>query len=206
MHNTSRVADEPYPNLLREMGFGGFPSLAFLDAEGEKRAVPNARDVAVFESTLHALGVVDALSAKAERSAEEDAELFAARLDLGAIPFAEARPLAEKHLKSLPAARAVEVENELRLLEMADVLRRAGKERTKAFADFAAMAKADRAPTGPRSSTFWIGVMSFALEQKDAELLERGIHAMETEFATRPGLDAMLARFRDGLAELKKKD
>jgi hypothetical protein len=34
LHNTSHVDDEPYPTLLREKGFTGFPSLCFMDAEG----------------------------------------------------------------------------------------------------------------------------------------------------------------------------
>ena len=34
MHNTSWVDDEPYPNLLREKGGNGWPTSAFLAADG----------------------------------------------------------------------------------------------------------------------------------------------------------------------------
>ena len=34
LHNTSRVADEPYPDLLREKGGNGFPTVSFLAEDG----------------------------------------------------------------------------------------------------------------------------------------------------------------------------
>ena len=35
LHNTSQVDDEPYPDLLSEKGFRGFPSVAVMDSVGD---------------------------------------------------------------------------------------------------------------------------------------------------------------------------
>ena len=34
LHNTSRCDDEPYPNLLKEKGGNGFPTMSYLAADG----------------------------------------------------------------------------------------------------------------------------------------------------------------------------
>ncbi|MGH7152014.1 MAG: hypothetical protein ACREIU_15020, partial [Planctomycetota bacterium] len=43
LHNTSRLKEEPYPELLREKGGRGFPYLVFLDSDGGVIARHDAR-------------------------------------------------------------------------------------------------------------------------------------------------------------------
>ena len=60
LHNTSRVDDEPYPRLLQEKGFGGFPSLCFMDADGNVLITQGQRSVAAFEeSRVKLQGLMD---------------------------------------------------------------------------------------------------------------------------------------------------
>jgi hypothetical protein len=102
LHNTSRVEDEPYPTLLTDMGFRGFPSLAVLDAEGNKLAEPAGRSVASFEKTVKAAKAYVELNAKAKAEPENDKlqkQLFFAELDLGKLDFDEAKQKAAE-LKS----------------------------------------------------------------------------------------------------------
>ena len=55
LHVTTRIAGRKYDGLLGEKGFRGFPSLAFMDAEGNILAKPQSRSVTAFESTRTAL-------------------------------------------------------------------------------------------------------------------------------------------------------
>ena len=57
----------PYDRLLQEKGFGGYPSLAFMDAEGNVIGKPNDRTVASFASSRDALMSIDSVRTKAER-------------------------------------------------------------------------------------------------------------------------------------------
>ena len=79
MHNTSRVDDEPYPQLLQEKGFGGFPSLCFMDAGGNVLVRQSARTVVAFEGTASRLNSLFELRAKVESLRAEIARLRAAR-------------------------------------------------------------------------------------------------------------------------------
>jgi len=203
VHNTSHVDGEPYPTLLRDMGFGGFPSLAFLDAGGKKLASPPGRDVQTFETTLRALTEWSALSDKERRTAEEDAVLFVAELDLGMLSLDDARAR-RASLEGLTEAQAKHADNEILLLEVAAIQREAGRNAAQAAAAYATMAKEGRIPTGPRTARFWMGVLSHADESKDPELLELGIARFRAEFGDRPGADRMLQRYVDALAALKK--
>ena len=185
------------------MGFGGFPSLAFLDAEGNKLTQPAGRDVETFAKTLTALKAWQALAEKPKRSKAEEAQLFLAELDLGKLDLEQTKERLKANQDALTKEQSAHVANELLLLEVAGIQKAAGRDAAKAQEAFAAMATAGRAPKGPRSVTFWFGVMTHAMKQEDAKLLESALTTIKTEAAGRPGLDRMLKSFEDKLAELK---
>ena len=207
LHNTSRVDDEPYPTLLQDKGFGGFPSLAFMDAEGEVLAEPQGRDVADFETALAALIKWRALAEKADRTSAEEAELLLAELDLGKLAFDAAR---ERYaaLDGLTDAQKAKIENELLFLEVADIQKKVGRDRSKipeANAAIAAMAKAGRIPTdaGMRAMRFWGPVMAHADETKDVELFEQGVNVAHAVLGDDPRGARYLESIDKRLAELK---
>jgi hypothetical protein len=185
------------------MGFGGFPSLAFLDATGKKLGSPAGRDVGIFEKTLAALGAWRELAEKPERSPAEEVSLFLAELELGMLSLEDARSR-RAALDGLSDEQAARADGEILMLEIADIRQKAGRDVKQANAAYAAMVKDGRTPTGPRALQFWLGVLTHGLETKDAELLELGIGRFKAEFGARPGSDRMLQRFVDALAELKK--
>ena len=56
----------PYDKLLREKGFGSYPTLAFMDADGDVIGQPSDRTIASFASTRDALIEVQAVRKKAD--------------------------------------------------------------------------------------------------------------------------------------------
>ncbi|MEZ5963550.1 MAG: hypothetical protein R3F56_06860 [Planctomycetota bacterium] len=106
------MEDEKYGDLLRQKGFRGFPTLAFMDAEGEVLTSKVSRAVPAFRRTAAVLATVAELSkADKEGKLEGDAaaKLLLARIDLGEMDLARATerrnaikgPLSEASKQSL---------------------------------------------------------------------------------------------------------
>lgn len=86
LHLTTRIEGRKYDGLLKEKGFRGFPSLAFMDAEGEVVATPPDRSVLAFELCLSALTRFDDVKARADAGdGEAVAELLIIEHDLGRV-------------------------------------------------------------------------------------------------------------------------
>ena len=125
MHNTSRVDDEPYSTLLQDKGFGGFPSLAFMDAEGNVLSPQRQRSVAGFTRTLGLVENYVALKTRAEGGDETVAnELFLVELDLDKLDYDTARTR-YAGLKDLSDAQTARIDGELKEMEMQGLLARA---------------------------------------------------------------------------------
>src|SRR5687768_3533771 len=94
LHNTSRVEGVKYDDLLRVKGFNSFPTLAFMDAEGEVLTSQVPRSVSGFQQTAAALRELGELR-KAEKegklAGDAAARLLLAQIDLGTVEPAEAK-------------------------------------------------------------------------------------------------------------------
>jgi hypothetical protein len=79
----TKIEGHPYDNLLRDKGFGGFPSLAFMDAEGNVLAKQGERSVEGFRKTHKAVANFQDLQARIKKG-EKGLEfaLFVAEWDL----------------------------------------------------------------------------------------------------------------------------
>ena len=76
----------PYDKLLQEKGFRGYPTLAFMDAEGNVIGKPNDRTVAAFASSRDALMAIGEVRARAEAGDKKAAiELLFLEFALGEI-------------------------------------------------------------------------------------------------------------------------
>jgi hypothetical protein len=172
LHNTSRVEDEPYPTLLQDKGFRGFPSLCFMDADGNVLTKPTQRTVANFGETHAQTKKLLAIRAKGDKaSPAEQKELFLAELDLGLIKAEEIQPRADK--LTLSAEEKARVAGKVVDLEVADIMaksRDAGPEKTGEA--LVALLKAGKTPS-EQNTMFWGGVLRHASTQKDAELAKR---------------------------------
>lgn len=173
LHNTAAsprqeaLPDDKYPRLLSEKGFRGFPSLCFMDAEGNVLLQP-PRSVAAFRDTK----TVIELRAKGDKlSAPEHKALFLAELRSGQIKREDVQPRADK-LTLSPEEKAL-VASKLVDMEVADILRKAREEGPeKTGESLAALLAAGKTP-GEDNTGFWAGILRHASAQKDGELAQR---------------------------------
>ncbi len=175
LHNTSRVEDEPYPKLLGEKGFRGFPSLCFMDAEGTVLAKP-PRSVAGFRETHTQAKRVLELRAKGDKaSADEQKQLLLTELRMGLLQRDEIQPRADK--LTLSADDKAYVAGKLVDFEVAEIVgksRQEGPEKTTEA--LLALLAAGKTPSDD-NTMFWSQMLRHASTAKDAELAQRA-HAV----------------------------
>lgn len=198
MHNTSHVEGEPYGNLLREKGFGGFPTMAYLDAEGEVLTSSMPRSVEGFQKVHGALGAEQAFAAKAKAgklSPTDTAKWLLARIDLGKVQLDAAQTEYASIEGKLSADLKKEIAPKLIDLEFAQVMTaanaasRARKPREEVTAEVTAklkaMLEAKKIPSDASAFNFW------------AQLLQAG---------KRDGDEALEARAKTELEALASRD
>ena len=161
---------------------GGFPSLAFMDAEGEVLTSPRQRSVESFNATLDGVQNYLRLKEKAAGGDETVANaLFLAELDVSTVShpkvgFEEAvARFAE--LRGWTADEKKTIENELVSLEFVSIIiegRQLGSGRAarKKAAD---MAKAGRIPSGRMATEFWRYNIQHAEAEGDWLLFTRAV-------------------------------
>jgi hypothetical protein len=186
LHNTSRVDDEPYPTLLQDKGFGGFPSVCFMDADGNVLAKPG-RSVAAFRETHTQAKALAALRGKTNRTPAEDKELFLTELKLDLVPVGEIQARADKVAdlskdeQALVAQKIVDGE----VMALLRDARKAGPEATSE--KLLALAKAGRTPSDAMGGMFWQQVLSGASAQKDAEMAQQAYDNLMRIFGKEKG-------------------
>lgn len=205
LHNTSRCDDEKYDRLLQEKGFTGFPSLCFMDDEGNVIAKQGARTVDGFEATLAKVQEYVAVKQKAAKGgAEAEKALFLAQLDLDMLKPDELKAKADK--LSLSDADKALVAQKLTDAEVA-ALQREVSSRKLPNDEFAAklleIAKQGRRPSESQARQFWNGVLTAAAAQKDAAMAESAVAELEKRAPEGPGGDAMKRRWRQLLDQAK---
>jgi hypothetical protein len=205
LHNTSRVEDEKYPTLLQDKGFRGFPSICFMDAEGNVLTKPG-RSVQAFVDTHQETMSLAALRGKKARTAAEDKQLFLAELKLDLIAAEQIQARADKLTldaaeKAMVAGKLVDAEVQALFGKM----RETGPEKTAAAA--AEMAKAGKVPTAAVSGMFWNQVLVHASKQKDAALAQQAFDALQKRYADEksPGIERQKQNWQKLLDEAKAK-
>ncbi len=202
------MEDEPYPTLLREKGFGGFPSLAFMDAEGEVLTSPRQRSVEGFNATLDGLQNYLTLKEKAANGDKTVANaLFLAELDLGKVEFAEATARFAE-LRGFTADEKKNIESQIVGLEFTSMIsevRQLGLGIAAARKRAADMAKASRAPSGQMAGQFWTYCMRHADTDEDGKLYEESLTHLKKIYADNPRFQADLPDLETRLKELKGK-
>lgn len=178
-HITSRVDDEPYPNLLQEKGGMGFPHIAMLDAEGDVLTIhQSSRSVEGFQESLDKSSEVLALQMKADAGdANAKVEVFLMQLDMMSFEDAKAK-LSE--VKALPAFaqqvdsdRMAEIEQTLVNLEVNDIISgvRSEEDQEAAAEKLIALKSAGRTPTGQTAMMFWNTLLNHAATKRDVKMI-----------------------------------
>lgn len=179
-HITTKLNSDPDQALLSEKSSRvAFPTLLFLDQEGEVLARQGERSVAAFTKSVHALELIKRLekpAANGDKSAK--AALFMAKLDLGKFDFKSAK-VASASLK-LNAQQRKALDSSLVNLEVDQIYAEARKNRSygELPAKFLAMKNAGRIPTSKYPTLrFWTQIMNLAQKNRDAKLYEEAMKA-----------------------------
>jgi hypothetical protein len=197
VHNTSRVDDEPYPNLLFEKGGNAFPTVAFLAADGKLlHQVPfeaMMRDgVAQFEASLSALQAWQRL--KTKLGDQDSKELFLAEMELGMLPFAQARARFAE-LEGFDEGQKARLTQELIDLEFSGILRTLKRDNgAEVGKQFLAMLDADRIPKSRQITSFWQYIFVHAEAAGDVAVFERALERAKKEVD-----DERAARYLDSV-------
>jgi len=207
LHNTSQVNDEPYPKLLQEKGFRGFPTLCFMDADGNVLTKPTARTVANFVETQAATKDLMVLKAKGDKLTDAEAkQLFLTELNMDMIAAGDIQKRADA-VKGLSEADMALVAGKIVDGEFSAILQQpiprgdAAAQKTameETMARVAEMAKAGKVPTGQRTLQFWSMALQHAATAKDVGLAEKAFAALEGS----PDAQRMPAPRREGWKKL----
>lgn len=181
LHNTSRVEDEPYPTLLQDKGFGGFPSLAFMDADGNVIAKQGERTVDGFQKTHAKVKALMDLRQTVARGSDEKLQkkLLMAELDLNLLSADEIKQRVAA-IKNLTNEERATVDRKLVDAEVRDLQQKSrelGMEKVaEAVAD---IAKAGRRPSDDVAVQFWVLTLRHAENTTDGKLGEEAFGHLE---------------------------
>lgn len=205
MHNTSRVDDEPYPKLLQEKGFGGFPSLCFMDADGNVLIKQGDRTVSGFEKTLTRLGERQELAKKAKAGdAKAEKQLFLVDLGLGTLSAEDIQAKAKK--LTLSKQEQQQVDEALTDAEVAGIAAKARQlGPDKANEQVAEIAKSGRRPSEAQAYRFWAMTLQYAAKEKDAKLGEQAYAELEKAMGSDKRYDRMKPQLRKLLDQAQGK-
>lgn len=204
LHNTSHVADEPYPNLLSEKGGIGFPTMSYLDAEGNLlKQVGHVTPVAELEKAYGELQVWASLRAAADSgkaTAKQETELFLLELAMGNRPYAEMQARAAS--VKIPSDDKAAIEQQLVNLQFSEILRATPRsEQHLGGEKFLAMFRDGRIPNTSTETSYWQYMFAFATKQRDVPLFEELLGHVKKAKAG----DARLKRYLTSLEEQLEK-
>ncbi|RMH04851.1 MAG: hypothetical protein D6702_02080 [Planctomycetota bacterium] len=206
LHITTRIEGHPYDNLLREKGGRGFPTLQFMDADGNTLAVQSERTVAGFERTLAELTRLLDLEkrvAAGEKGLENG--LFLARFRLGRISYAEAREQAGR-LKDLTAEQKRELAALLLDGEVQEIISGAGRDPEKIAAAgrrLKELLAEGRMPSEKIRPMMWSFLLRYADQEGDADLYARALAWYQEQYGDEPRAESFLKRLQERLKELR---
>ena len=197
-------------DLLSKYGFRGFPSMAWLDAEGNLVTKQGGRDIEAFQGTLTNLDAIDSLRARIKKDGKGgqrlQPELLVAEMNLGLVSFEEAQKR-RKGFKRLRADVATELDGLLLNLEVQEIVESTGRDRgaaEEAGAKFYAMAKEGRVPSGESGFSFWRLAMDHAKSEGDAAVFQMGYKSLAEELKDEPRAKRFLEGLAEDLAEMKE--
>ncbi len=201
LHNTSRVADEPYPRLLHEKDGSGFPTLAFLDSDGGVLSRPRSRTVEAFKET-HAL-LENWLDAKAKVDAGDKSAVFA-YLSTG-IPLKRVNQFQAEQLRDstpdLSEKQRKEIDSLILSLEVDHIVTLEGHDLALAGPKLLAFLEADRVPADGVALGFYDVLMNYAAQEGDRKLFVECLRASKKRFGK---IQSYRKYFKDREAQAKK--
>lgn len=204
LHNTSRVHSEPYPNLLREKGGNGFPTVSYLDASGRLlKQVGHVTPVEDLEANRLYLDDWRALSRRAADSDDADVQrkLFAMELEMKILDPVAARATADDLFEG---DERKAMEQELVNLEFLDILSKTPRtEMAMGGKRFLDMFRLGRIPTARQDTSFWQYMFAYAQAEEDVDLFEELLGFVKEHRGGDPRLARYLQKLEADLAKMK---
>lgn len=204
LHNTSHVEGEPHPNLLKEKGGNGFPTMSYLDAEGNLLLqVGHITPVEQLEEGWQRVQKWKELRAAVDGGDKsKERELFLVELDMGVLTFDQANATFER--LSFSDAKAEEIAQKLVNLQFSEILRSTPRgEQAEAGKEFLAMYRAGRIPDSSQETSFWQYMFAHAAAERNVELFEELLGYIKEHRADDPRLQRYLPRLERQLEQLK---
>lgn len=206
LHNTSHVDDEPYPNLLFEKGGIGFPTVSFLDADGNLlKWVGNVTPLEDLDKAHQQLLTWQALRKQVEAGAtDKERELFLVELEMGNRPFAEMTARLAK--LQFDDGERNRVEQQLVNLQFTEILRATPRDRQHEGGEqFLAMFRQGRIPNSTTETSFWQYLFAFAEHNGDVSLFEEVLAWLKRTKAKDQRLERYVQQLEAQLAKLKSR-
>lgn len=206
MHVTTRITDHPYDGLLKEKGFRGFPSLAFMDATGEVLAVQSDRTVEGFHKTQADVKAYANLKQRIDKGEKGlGVKLMKAEWDLGKLTWAEAKKKAEGFGK----LSAKEKKQVTQIVLDAEVVERAmdtrDVEKFKAvYARFKQISGEGYVPGGKAERAFWFTMLEGSDKANDLKMYRHCVERVKEMLADNKRAEKYLQGLDERLAEMEE--
>lgn len=209
-HITTKIPGHKYDGLLSEKGGGGFPYLAFLNAEGDVVAKHQGpRSIEGFQQTAKDAKLYVELKKKMDEGKADLAtkvDFLVVSAKLGNVSLADAQKQA-KDLAGLSPDQQKKVDEALANLEIADILKtvRSKDAQAEAGRKFFEMKKEGRVATFDGTIWgYWVCILTHAEAQKDAATYEEGLNALKAKFKDSAAYKKALEQFEKTLQSLKQ--
>lgn len=202
LHCASHVAGEPLPTLAVDKGYTSYPTILYLDANGDVLTRQDEKTVVAFEQTLQRVGELQALQARAAKGdAEAVKGLFLLQLQLDAVPLATMQQRAQQ-VTGLSAEQRTFVDQKITDAMLEDLQQRARaigqQELGKRLAE---LAKAGHRPSPEMTNLFWNPVLGHARDTKDAALAQQAYDALVAQYGKDHRYDRAMTAWRQQVAE-----
>jgi 3-deoxy-D-manno-octulosonate 8-phosphate phosphatase KdsC-like HAD superfamily phosphatase len=209
-HVTTRIEGRKHDGLLSEKGFGGFPSIAAMDENGDIIAkLSGGRDVAGFEAMMASGAKFMEIRGKAEKTLDDEVFLLKHDIEMGNADLAAAKDRVAK-LEGLSDEQKKEIDGLLTDLEIMDAMGNpTSREEAEALqktaqAKFAEMHAAGRQPTGERPySVFYSLLLQHAEAESDVALFEAALGKLRERFGDNPRAARFFEMNEKKLEEMK---
>ena len=216
VHISTRIEGRKDEGLFREKGFTGFPTLAFLDTNGDLTAKhAGSRVIPELDKTAKKSTAYSALRSKAKVGDKAASQhLFIADLELGRYGFASGslrlavlRKQMSKSLQEKANQLLIDTQyKELRSRLSKDL--RAGLDRQEYSKRYQAMNvdfyQAGRLPSGSTAMSILMGVMRSGSQNKDEALLSAALEEFKVRAATQATYARYVSRYEDMLTQLRE--
>lgn len=203
---TTHIEGRAHEGLLREVGGRGFPTMKFMDGDGNVLGEPGGRDIAAFEKALASIESVFDLEKRIEAGEKGlEVKLFLAKMDMGAYKFEAAKKkaasfekLTDEEKKAI-AAKMVNLEVD-HIMESAMTSEEGIKEAAVRFME---MVKEGNIPTGETAGMFWSVIAMKAEEDKNIEMFEKALNALLKQYGEEEGAAEYFDSMQEKLDKMK---